>query len=361
MITNSGHRDLLPAGAPRPALAEARTMLAGRVAVYPPGWGIDPYGRPVGTAWAAIQWRQFWPSAAQTIDRAAAAVPPQDRELVRRAVTFAVVGAERRNADDWFGRYGWPSDDQPPGRLSQWALEDMAIGVAPEGTGHADYAAAYEHLAQLERSHPGYRDELLRLASGLHRYGNPRLWVTPGDDQQTLAAAQAYFRLAPQPWMADDDGRLCVFHDGRPDRVTADALRVRLNTAGVVRELRQNAPTVLHLLTGLAYPGLEEHQVLLPDSVARLTVACHDWPFMPRMRDILAHATDDLTTAWDTAYGTSWVTAAKITALSVPGMPEDPSVLGRLLATLAERGTVERKEKRSAAGYQWRLTSAEAV
>jgi hypothetical protein len=361
MVTDSPHRDRLPAAAPRSALAEARTLLAGRAAVYPPGWGIDAYGGPVGTAWAAIQWGQFWPSAAQTIDRAAAAVPPEDRELVWRAVTFAVVGAECRDGDDWFGRFGWPSDDEPPGRLSEGALEEMAIGVAPEGTGHADYVAAYEHLTQLERSCPGYRQELLRLATGLHRYGNPRLWVTPGDNQQTLASAQAYFGLAAQPWMADDDGRLCVFHEGRPERVTADALRVRLNSAGVVRELRQNEPTVFHLLTGMKYPRFEEHRVLLPDSVARLLVACHDWPSLPRMRDILDHATDDLTTAWDIAYGTCWVTAAKLTALNVPGMPEDPSVLGRLLATLAERGTVERKDKRSAAGYQWRLTSAEAV
>lgn len=360
MIADPGPEFRLPAAAPRSALDEAHALLAGRAAVYPPGWGIDPYGEPIAAAWAAIQWRQFWPSAARTIDRAAAAVPPQDRELVRRAVTFAVMGAECRDGEDWFGRFGWPSDDEPPGRLSEGALEEMAVGVAPEGTGHPDYVAAYERLAQLARSCAGYREALLRLASIRHRYGNPRLWVTPGDNQQTLASAQAYFGLAPQPWMADDDGHLCVFHEGRPERVTADALRVRLDTAGVVRELRQNEPTILHLWAGLEYPRFEEHRVLLPDSVARLLVACHDWPSLPRMRDILAHATDDLTTAWDTAYGTSWVTAAKITALSVPGMPEDPSVLGRLLATLAERGTVERG-KRSAAGYQWRLTSPEAV
>jgi hypothetical protein len=318
--------------------------------------------RPIPAAWAAAQWRQFWPHASQTIDCAVRAVPAEHQELVRCALDSLILEADCRGGMDMFGRHGWPADDEEPGPLDEWALDEMAAVAIPAGGGSdgPEYAAAMQTLAGLDRSVPAFRAQLLQLSVLMHRYGDARIWVTPGDHQATLHSAQAYFALPPDPWMADDDGRLCVFHEGRPERVTADGLRVRLDAGGVVRELRYNPPHVLHLLGGLEYPAIDECQALLPEVAARLIVACHEWPHLPRLADIVSSATTDLITAWRAAYGGAWVTAAKIAALDLAGIPGDRVQLGRLLGTLAEREVIQRG-KRTSAGYPWRLLSGETV
>ena len=334
--------------------------------VCPRGWAVDPSGNQIPAAWAAIQWRQAAPRARRLISAAVAAVPAGDRELAGRSLTRLLTGGDSRwdrvSGVDMFGRHGWPQDDEPPCLLADIRpddvfLEDLVWGALGEDSPDCDADLVRARLAELDRDCPPFRAALLDLVDLMHRYAEPRIWVTPEDDSATFRSARDYFALAPAPWMADDDGRLCLFRAGRPEPVTADVLIAHLEGTRAVRTLHRDI-TALDLFLGSYL--IREQAILLPAAAARMIVATRDWPALPRLGDVVSDATGDLISAWRAAYGTAAVTSAQIASLGIPGVPDDRARIGRLLRTLAAREIVI-PGKRCKNGNQWHLPGSPEV
>ena len=353
----------------RPAIAGGAVpaVMAGMpTGAFPRGWAVDPWGRPIPAAWAALQWRQAGSRFRFLISAAVAAVPAGDRDLACRSLTGLLTGADARwgrvGGSDMFGRRGWPHDDEPPRLLAEISpddvfLEDLVWGALGDAAADGEADLVRERLAELDRTCPPFRAALLGVVELMHLYAEPRIWVTPGDDRATYRSVRDYFALAPVPWMADDDGRLCLFRAGKPEPVTADVLIAHLEDARAVRTL-SGGITVLDRLLGSYL--IREQAVLLPPTVARLIAATRDWPALPRLGDVVSGATGDLISAWRAAYGTDLVTSAQIASLGIPGIPADRALIGRLLRTLADRGIVI-PCTRCKDGNRWRLPGSEQV